>query len=58
MSTVCTSTFLRYSEVGDPLQVLQKCTEPVGPIKGCEVLIKTLVSPINPADINMIQGEI
>lgn len=55
MSTIC-STFLKYSELGDPLQVLHKCTEPVGPIKSTEVLIKTLVAPINPADINMIQG--
>lgn len=57
MSTVVCSTFLKYSEMGDPLQVLHKCTEPLGPLKNTEVLIKTLVAPINPADINMIQGK-
>lgn len=55
MSTVC-STFLRYSEYGDPLEVLHKATESLPAIKPDEVLIKMLVAPINPADINTLQG--
>lgn len=56
MSTAVCSTFLRYTELGDPLQVLAKYTEPIEPPKATEVLLKTLVAPINPADINTIQG--
>lgn len=51
------SSLLRYSEFGDPAKVLRLEKEDIAdPSKG-EVLIKTLGAPINPADINTIQGK-
>jgi len=49
---------LVYSEHGDATTVLQLVDSPVIPsqLKDSEVLIRMLASPINPADINMIQG--
>lgn len=49
---------LIYAEHGDPLKVLQRVDSPVIPskLKDNEVLIRMLASPINPSDINMIQG--
>ena len=51
------ASVLRYGEYGEPVKVVQKCEEKVEAPKGNEVLIKTLASPINPADINTIQGD-
>uniref|UniRef100_A0A182P7I4 Enoyl-[acyl-carrier-protein] reductase, mitochondrial n=1 Tax=Anopheles epiroticus TaxID=199890 RepID=A0A182P7I4_9DIPT len=48
---------LRYGEFGEPGKVLQLQEEPVPDPKQGEVLIKTLGAPINPADINTIQGK-
>jgi len=49
---------LVYSKHGDPTRVLHRVDSPVVPseLKDDEVLIRMLASPINPADINMIQG--
>lgn len=49
---------LIYAEYGDPMRVLQRADSPVIPsqLKDTEVLIRMLASPVNPADINMIQG--
>jgi len=49
---------LAYAEHGDPLKVLQRVDSPViaSQLKDNEVLIRMLASPVNPADINMIQG--
>jgi len=49
---------LMFAEHGDPLKVLQRVDSPViaSQLKDNEVLIRMLASPINPADINMIQG--
>jgi len=49
---------LIYAEHGDPVRVLQRVDSPVMPsqLKDTEVLIRMLASPVNPADINMIQG--
>uniref|UniRef100_A0A182XGS9 Enoyl-[acyl-carrier-protein] reductase, mitochondrial n=1 Tax=Anopheles quadriannulatus TaxID=34691 RepID=A0A182XGS9_ANOQN len=48
---------LRYGEFGEPAKVLQLQEESVPDPKQGEVLIKTLGAPINPADINTIQGK-
>jgi trans-2-enoyl-CoA reductase len=48
---------LVYSEHGDPIKVIQKETEPLADPKSDEVLVKMLASPVNPADINTIQGK-
>ena len=50
----CTS--LIYEENGDPLSKLDLVDSVLGTPKKNEVLVKMLASPINPADINMIQG--
>ncbi|GBP26932.1 Enoyl-[acyl-carrier-protein] reductase, mitochondrial [Eumeta japonica] len=52
-----TSKQLRYSEFGEPLDVI-KCEEcEVPPLGANEVLVKMLAAPVNPADINTIQGK-
>lgn len=48
---------LVYSEFGDPLNVL-KVRETEVPCLGTQdVLVRMLAAPINPADINTIQGK-
>lgn len=48
---------LVYSEHGDPAKVLKRTVEPQPtPVKDDEVVVRMLAAPINPADINMIQG--
>lgn len=47
---------LVYSEFGDPLEVV-KCRECIVPPLGkTDVLVRMLAAPVNPADINTIQG--
>lgn len=45
-----------YQEHGDPTKVLEVVETTLSKPKKSQVLIKMLASPINPADINMIQG--
>lgn len=52
-----TATVLRYTDYGDPLQVVQCHTEPIAQPCDDQVLVKMLLAPINPADINTIQGQ-
>ena len=49
---------LVYTEHGDPVRVLQLVDSQMipSPLKDTEVLIRMLAAPVNPADINMIQG--
>ncbi|GJQ85479.1 hypothetical protein Trydic_g23902 [Trypoxylus dichotomus] len=47
---------LIYSQYGEPSKVLQKVEEKLDQLKRNEVLIKMLAAPVNPADINTIQG--
>lgn len=54
--TSAMSTYLKYSEYGDPKQVVKHYQEPLADPKDSQVLLKMLVAPINPADINTIQG--
>lgn len=47
---------LRYNRHGDPSQVVHLESVELGPVGASEVLVKMLAAPINPSDINMIQG--
>lgn len=47
---------LRYSKHGDPSQVVHLEDVELGSVGANEVLVKILAAPINPSDINMIQG--
>ncbi|KAJ6626436.1 Enoyl-[acyl-carrier-protein] reductase, mitochondrial [Pseudolycoriella hygida] len=51
------STYLKYSEYGEPVGVLKKFEETLNEPENDQVLLKILVSPVNPADINVIQGK-
>lgn len=51
------SSFLQCDEFGSPEKVLQLRSAELNAPADNEVLVKILVSPINPADINIIQGE-
>lgn len=51
-----TSKNLFYAEFGDPLHVVRMKEVEVPPLKNQEVLVRMLAAPVNPADINTIQG--
>ncbi|XP_034834589.1 enoyl-[acyl-carrier-protein] reductase, mitochondrial-like [Maniola hyperantus] len=51
------SKSLYYSEFGDPLHVVKFREIEVPPLKSQEVLVRMLAAPVNPADINTIQGK-
>jgi len=57
-AALCSPKSLIYATHGDPTKVLQRVDSPVIPshLKDNEVLIRMLAAPVNPADINMIQG--
>lgn len=48
---------IKYSEHGEPINVLGICEDKIDDPKDNQVLVKILAAPINPADINTIQGE-
>lgn len=49
---------ITYKEYGDPSNVLEKVEYDVpDTLQSDQVLLKMLAAPINPADINMIQGK-
>ncbi|XP_050347399.1 enoyl-[acyl-carrier-protein] reductase, mitochondrial isoform X2 [Nymphalis io] len=50
------SKSLYYCEFGDPIQVVKFRELEVPPLKSQEVLVRMLAAPVNPADINTIQG--
>lgn len=50
------ATYLKYTQYGEPVSVLKKYEETLGEPKNNEVLVNILAAPINPADINVIQG--
>lgn len=50
------ATRLVYSEFGEPADVVKSVQEQLDSPKGHEVTVKILAAPINPADINTIQG--
>ncbi|KAH3826466.1 enoyl-[acyl-carrier-protein] reductase, mitochondrial-like [Dreissena polymorpha] len=50
-------TSVKYHEYGDPNKVLKtEHTTLKGPLMDEEVLVRMLMAPINPSDINMIEG--
>lgn len=51
------ATKLVYSDYGDPVKVVHKEEETLNAVKPDEILIKMLAAPVNPADINTIQGK-
>lgn len=52
----CLASVLRYSDYGDPSKVIKLCTEKLEAPENDKLLVKILQAPINPADINTIQG--
>jgi mitochondrial enoyl-[acyl-carrier protein] reductase / trans-2-enoyl-CoA reductase len=50
------ASVLRYVEYGEPGKVLKMCSEPLSTPENDKVLVKILLAPINPADINTVQG--
>lgn len=50
------ATKLQYSEFGDPSVVVQKIEESIPSSGAGQILAKILIAPVNPADINTIQG--
>ncbi|XP_033330834.1 enoyl-[acyl-carrier-protein] reductase, mitochondrial [Megalopta genalis] len=48
---------LLYKEYGDPAAVLHITTQTINQPKNNEVSVKWLLAPVNPADINTIQGK-
>ncbi|CAO1434714.1 unnamed protein product [Diamesa tonsa] len=51
------ASVLRYSDFGDPVKVVKMCQEQLKSPGTNQLLVKILLSPINPADINTIQGK-
>lgn len=47
---------LVYSEFGNPLDVVKVRETEVPPLGKQDVLVRMLAAPVNPADINTIQG--
>ncbi|KAL1435750.1 hypothetical protein MTO96_010535 [Rhipicephalus appendiculatus] len=48
---------VQFKEFGDPCKVLERVEEAVPDTLGAdEILVKILAAPINPSDINTIQG--
>lgn len=52
----CLASVLRYVEYGEPGKVLKFCSESLATPGNDDLLVKVLLAPINPADINTIQG--
>uniref|UniRef100_W8BRD8 Enoyl-[acyl-carrier-protein] reductase, mitochondrial n=1 Tax=Ceratitis capitata TaxID=7213 RepID=W8BRD8_CERCA len=48
---------LKYSKHGEPVEVIELVEDQLKNPKEYEVLVKVLAAPINPADINTIQGK-
>lgn len=48
---------LKYEVHGEPSKVLSIVETKISPPKKDEVLVKVLISPINPVDVNVIQGK-
>lgn len=50
------SNRLEYLEHGDPVKVVAQKSIPLQEPKDGEVLVEMIAAPVNPADINTIQG--
>lgn len=51
-----TCTALQYNKHGDPSQVVHLENVELRPVGAKDVLVRMLAAPVNPSDINMIQG--
>jgi trans-2-enoyl-CoA reductase len=51
-----TSRYLRFDTTGQPGDVLQLCTRELPPLQPHEVRVAMSYAPINPADLNFIEG--
>lgn len=51
-----TSSHLQFDRTGDPAEVLRLCERTLTPPTGHEVRVRMRYAPINPADLNFIQG--
>lgn len=51
------ASILRYKEYGDPAKVVEIAKETLPDPTADEILVKILAAPVNPADINTIQGK-
>lgn len=47
---------LVYSEFGEPVDVVRRAETKLSDVQPDDVLVKVLAAPINPADMNTIQG--
>lgn len=47
---------LSFSEFGEPMKVLKMRETNLPPLTGHDVLVRMLAAPVNPSDINTIQG--
>ncbi|XP_072760655.1 enoyl-[acyl-carrier-protein] reductase, mitochondrial [Anoplolepis gracilipes] len=56
INTDCVKSLL-YKEYGEPVEVLQVTTQTVEQLASDQVSVKWLLAPVNPADINTIQGK-
>lgn len=50
------SSFLQFDRTGDPAEVLSLHTRELAPPSGHEVRVRMRYAPVNPADINFIEG--
>lgn len=51
------ATILQFDDFGEPHKVVKQNEVRLDAPKENEVLVKMLIAPINPADINVIQGK-
>ncbi|XP_046484787.1 enoyl-[acyl-carrier-protein] reductase, mitochondrial [Neodiprion pinetum] len=56
-SSEISTKYLRYQEYGEPVKVLSINTEKLAKPNDNQVTVKWILSPVNPADINTIQGK-
>ncbi|VDD76123.1 unnamed protein product [Mesocestoides corti] len=56
LSRCISSCQIMFKEHGEPLDVLYEKTQDIGPLGPNDVLVNYRASPINPSDINTIQG--
>jgi len=50
------SNFLQFDHIGNPTEVLKLCERPITPVTGHEVRVRMRYAPVNPADLNFIEG--
>lgn len=51
-----TSSYLQFTQTGSPTEVLEVAQRDVNEPQGHDVLVRMLFAPVNPADLNFIEG--